>query len=37
MVFIRFLMMRVKDKEVGAGRILELKIVDDSKPPADKM
>jgi hypothetical protein len=29
--------MREKDKEVGAERILELKIVDDSKPPAEKM
>ena len=29
--------MRVKNKELGAGRILELKIVDDSKPPAEKM
>ena len=29
--------MRVKNKELGAGRILDLKIVDDSKPPAEKM
>ena len=31
------LVKNVKDKEMGAGHVLEMKIVDNSKPPEEKM